>query len=351
MSSSVVLNVARLGFPFRTLDPFLFCVYHKDQYPAGNEHMEAPRVGNGADFDFDAEYRMYHGDKIPGFPQHPHRGFETVTATMKGIIDHTDSLGSAGRYGGGDLQWVTAGKGIVHGEMFPLINKDSPNPTKFFQIWLNLPKVKKMADPTFIMHWAEEIPIVLSEDGSVKVVVWAGSIGGAKGLPPPPDSWASDPANELAVWHITAQPGGRYTIPPALGGRATNRAVYVTEGAHVEISGQRIASSSMAELRADLPADLHNSDKTTAVEILLLQGRPINEPVAQQGPFVMNTQDEIRQAYEDYRRTQFGGWPWKEDAVVFPREKGRFALFNGVETYPPKISAKDASNAQGGDEL
>jgi len=118
-----------------TIDPFIFCVYHKDKYPAGGESMEVPGVlGNGMDFNSDADYRMYHGRRVPGFPQHPHRGFETITATLEGIIDHTDSKGNAGRYGDGDLQWMTAGSGVVHGENFPLINTDSPNSTRFFQI-------------------------------------------------------------------------------------------------------------------------------------------------------------------------------------------------------------------------
>ncbi len=103
-----------LGFPFKTLDPFLFCVYHNDAYPAGSEtDMFAPARGNGADFDWTKRYRMYHGDRIPGFPRHPHRGFETLTLVQEGTCDHSDSLGAAGRYGGdgrrGDLQWMTAG--------------------------------------------------------------------------------------------------------------------------------------------------------------------------------------------------------------------------------------------------
>jgi redox-sensitive bicupin YhaK (pirin superfamily) len=117
----------------------------------GDGKMQAPRRGNGADFDPRSPYRMYHGDRIPGFPQHPHRGFETVTATMEGTIDHTDSVGNAGRYGHGDLQWMTAGKGVVHGEMFPLVNDKSPNTLRLFQIWLNLPRVNKMVDPAFAM--------------------------------------------------------------------------------------------------------------------------------------------------------------------------------------------------------
>jgi redox-sensitive bicupin YhaK (pirin superfamily) len=178
-STNVISCIDPLGFPFKTPDPFLFCVYHKDHYPAGDENMQAPRRGNGADFNPDASFRMYHGDRIPGFPQHPHRGFETVTATLEGLIDHSDSVGNAGRYGHGDLQWMTAGKGIVHGENFPLVNKDAPNTLRLFQIWLNLPSKSKMVEPAFKMHWAEEIPKVKSADGLTEILVWAGSILGA----------------------------------------------------------------------------------------------------------------------------------------------------------------------------
>lgn len=147
-SSSTILNLRALGSgPMPTLDPFLFCVYHKDEYPPSiNDKMEAPRTGNGQDF-HSQPYKMYHGKRVPGFPQHPHRGFETITATMDGIIDHADSVGNAGRYGMGDLQWMTAGRGVVHSEMFPLIKQQQNNPTRFFQIWLNLPAAQKMVDP------------------------------------------------------------------------------------------------------------------------------------------------------------------------------------------------------------
>ncbi|KAI8830961.1 hypothetical protein BJ741DRAFT_668236 [Chytriomyces cf. hyalinus JEL632] len=127
--------------------PTSLCSYHKDHYPAGGDQMQAPRRGNGSDWSEAAPYRMYHGDRVPGFPQHPHRGFETIMCTIEGLIDHTDSTGCAGRYGNGDLQWMTAGKGVVHGEMLPLI-KQTPdgNVIKWFQIWLNLPKKSKMVD-------------------------------------------------------------------------------------------------------------------------------------------------------------------------------------------------------------
>ena len=107
---------------------------------------------------------MYHGEVVPGFPQHPHRGFETVTFVRRGQIDHSDSLGATARFGRGDVQWLTAGKGIVHAEMFPLIDEDGPNPLELFQIWLNLPAVDKMADPYFTMLWHGDIPVIEHKD-------------------------------------------------------------------------------------------------------------------------------------------------------------------------------------------
>jgi len=189
-----------------TQDPFLFCVYHKDQYPAGNAKMEAPPTGNGQDFNPAADYRMYHGEKIPAFPQHPHRGFETITSTMEGIIDHADSMGNSGRYGEGDVQWITAGAGVVHSETFPLIKQKQANPTRFCQLWLYLPSSNKMVKPGFAMFWANEIPKWCSPDGKAAVTVWAGQYFGVdKNNNPPPDSWATDCHNNGTVQTLPAQ--------------------------------------------------------------------------------------------------------------------------------------------------
>ncbi len=328
-----------LRAPFETPDPFLMAVYHKDAYPAGDGKMQAPRRGNGADFAGQGGYSMYHGDRVPGFPQHPHRGFETITATLQGYIDHTDSQGWSGRYGEGDLQWMTAGRGVVHGEMFPLIHTDRPNPTRFFQIWLNLPPANKMADPAFVMHWAPDIPTVQLESNA-SVTVWAGALLGANPLAPPPDSWAAQPENAVAVWFISLPTGSTITLPAVNTSLASdiNRAIYLLEGQEMTVGGQLLQGRTTCRLDATKPAVLRGpaAAGTPTAEALVLQGRPIGAPVAQRGPFVMNTQAEIKQAYADYQRTQFGGWPWPENAMIFPADKGRFANVDGVESRPPQ---------------
>src|SRR5690606_16205323 len=128
---------------------------HDDAYPRGNDKMgpAASLEGRniGMDFEIRDGWRMYHGDVVPGFPKHPHRGFETVTLARRGFIDHSDSLGATARFGQGAAQWMTAGQGIVHSEMFPLVNQDAPNPTELFQIWLNLPAHNKLVKPYFTM--------------------------------------------------------------------------------------------------------------------------------------------------------------------------------------------------------
>ena len=162
METNAVIQQRSLGFPWDTTDPFLLCVHHDDAYPRGNAQLgpNASLAGRdiGQDFAGKDGWRMYHGRTVPGFPSHPHRGFETVTIVRKGLIDHADSLGAAARFGNGDVQWLTAGRGVVHSEMFPLLRADQPNPLELFQIWLNLPAAGKMAAPHFTMFWSEDIP-------------------------------------------------------------------------------------------------------------------------------------------------------------------------------------------------
>lgn len=204
--ASPVLSVSKLGFPWQTDDPFLFCVYHNDTFPPGDADM-GPAVADlwrgrnrGSDFG-SKDWNMYHGKKLPGFPRHPHRGFETVTVVRHGVVDHADGLGCSGRFGDGDVQWMTAGRGITHSEMFPLRSQHTQNRLELFQIWVNLPSRSKMAEPHFSMLWAETLPFSSHADAAgrmTKVCTIAGRIEGGEAPPqPPPASWASAQENDV----------------------------------------------------------------------------------------------------------------------------------------------------------
>jgi hypothetical protein len=270
---------------------------------------------------------MYHGEKIPGFPAHPHRGFETITVVLQGYVDHSDSHGASGRYGNGDVQWMTAGAGLQHSEMFPLLYKDRPNPLELFQIWLNLPKANKFSKPYYKMLWSESIPVYTEKDKNGKlteVTVVAGKLGEVSALKPAPDSWAADPNNEVGIWLIKIEANGSWTIPAA--SFELNRSVYFYKGSDIHIAGVNVKPYNSVGLLADQSVIIENSNEDAF--LLLLQGQPINEPVTQHGPFVMNDSLEIQQAFFDYRKTQFGGWPWKRYDNVHSPEVGRFAKYS-----------------------
>jgi redox-sensitive bicupin YhaK (pirin superfamily) len=336
--ADTVIQTVDLGFQWPTIDPFLFCVHHDDAYPEGDGHAgpRASLAGRdlGQDFEGLDGWRMYHGRTVPGFPSHPHRGFETVTYVRRGLIDHSDSLGAAARFGRGDTQWLTAGRGIVHSEMFPLLDDAGPNPLELFQIWVNLPAEDKMAEPHFAMLWDEDTPRLRHTDdaGTVtEVTVIAGRLGELTPPPPPPRSWAARPESDVAIWHLRFEPGARWTMPAAAGAD-TVRTLYVFEGDDLRIDGHEVGGRTGSVIRPERDVELSS---TGGAEVLLLQGRPIAEPQARYGPFVMNTEQEIEQAFADFRETSFGGWPWPEDDPVHGREPKRFARRpDGVREEP-----------------
>jgi quercetin 2,3-dioxygenase len=348
--STPIKQIRPLGFPWETADPFLFCVYHNDAYPAGNDAMgPAASLGGrdiGQDFSGKDGWRMYHGHVVPGFPRHPHRGFETVTIVRQGLIDHSDSLGATARFGYGDVQWLTAGRGVEHSEMFPLTRRDTPNPLELFQIWLNLPAANKFSPPYFSMFWADGIPRQRATDEAGRatdVTIVAGPLGDRDAPAPPPDSWASRADADLAIWTIRMDPGAKWTLPRAR--PQSNRALYFFSGSTMRVGGETVRPASRIELIADHDVALENGDREG--ELLLLQGRPIGEPVAQYGPFVMNSQQEVHQAFQDYQRTHFGRWPFDTNAPVHPRTQGRFAKHADGRLEDPavperKVPARDA---------
>jgi redox-sensitive bicupin YhaK (pirin superfamily) len=210
--SEDIIRTDKLDFNWFVANPFLFCAHHLDYYPQGTETMtpDASLEGRNIGQDFTAKdgWRMCHGQGVHGFPAHPHRGFETVTIVLKGIVDHFDSNGQKGRYGMGDVQWMTAGSGLQHSEMFPLVNRKEPNTLELFQIWLNLPRAGKFANPHYKMLWNEKIPVLRTSDENGKqteVKLIAGQLNKLNSLSPTPDSWAADPGNEVAIWIISME--------------------------------------------------------------------------------------------------------------------------------------------------
>lgn len=315
-----------IGFPWHTFDPFLFCAHHQDVYPPGNETlgMDKKYLGQrplGSDFEKKDGFRMYHGRRVPGFPHHPHCGFETITLVTEGYIDHSDSLGAAARFGEGDVQWMTAGSGVQHSEMFPLLSNHKENRLELFQLWLNLPARSKQVDAHFEMIWAENIP-AWTKDGVFTRLIF-GQLEDQKQSVCPPNSWAADAENKLQLVQYIIDPGAALTL--AAHQSEVNRALYVYNG-DATINEEFIAEGQGVYIEFEEKTHIANTTEKR-IYLLLMQAKPIEEPVAKYGPFVMNTSEEIEAAISKYRRTEFGGWPWPEAEHVHGADRGRFAQY------------------------
>lgn len=227
-------------------------------------------------------------DYMPGFPMHPHRGIETVTYMLTGAVAHRDSLGNAGVIQAGDVQWMTAGGGIMHEEM----PQQAPDGRmEGFQLWVNLPARLKMSQPRYQEFTAETIPQVQRSDG-VTVRVIAGRVEGAAG---PVTEIAADPI----YLDVAVPAGGSFTFPVTRGHTAL---AYVFSGEGT------LGGSSIRAPKLLLFGDGDSVEVTTggqAVRFLLMSGQPANEPIVRYGPFVMNTREEILQALRDLQDGTF----------------------------------------------
>lgn len=338
--SKIILKVQKIGFQWPMENPFIFCAHHHDFYPEGNEQL-GPNVSLkgrdiGSDFSNKNGFSMYHGDVVPGFPAHPHRGFETVTIVLEGVVDHFDSKGAKGRYGNGDIQWLTTGKGCQHAEMFPLINQDKPNTLELFQIWLNLPAKDKFVEPDYKMLWNEMVPVIKTNDSQgngTEIRVIAGELMGKKAEKPNLASWASNPDNHVNIQLIKMESNANYIIPKS--SKTINRNLYFYQGEDkIIIDGTAVEVSHRLKIVGDEDIVIQNGLKPSY--LLLLEAEPINEPVFQYGPFVMTTKDEVVKAYQDYQETQFGGWPWETDDPTNEASIGRFAQYSDGRIEKPK---------------
>lgn len=335
MSKQVVNNKFHLDLHWQTFDPFLFCAHHLDVYPNGeNLGVNKSKLQGrpiGSDFVSKDGFRMYHGDHIPGFPVHPHKGFETITLVRQGFVDHADSLGAGGRYSSGDAQWMTAGKGIQHSEMFPLVYKDKENPVELLQLWLNLPRKKKNVPANYKMFWSEDVPMHKLKNATVEVI--AGKFSETTALSPPNDSYANENDSQIAVWLLEIDKDGSIELPIA--NSEVNRAIYFYEGQNILLNEENVENKTGMQVDPTAKITLKNQTSSKA-KLLVLQGRPIGEPVVQRGPFVMNSQEEIFEAIQEYQRTQFGGWSWDRQDMVHGDKPERFGKHANGKVDRPK---------------
>ena len=265
------------GVPLNELDPFI----HLDQ------------MG-------EVEYQA---GEAKGTPWHPHRGFETVTYMIDGIMDHQDSLGSGGTIADGDTQWMTAGQGILHIEAPPEHLVTSGGLFHGLQLWVNLPRAAKMITPKYQDIRGREAGLLTTSDGGSLIRVIAGEVGGHAG----PGSTFT-PIN---LAHVTLQPGAQLDLPwqPEY-----NALVYVLAGRGTVGAEQRpiqigqLASHGKGDA-IRVTADATQDSNIPAMELFIMGGRPIREPVAHYGPFVMNTQAELKQAFEDFQKGRLGVIP------------------------------------------
>jgi len=223
-------------------------------------------------------------DYIAGFPPHPHRGFETITYMLNGKWQHIDSAGNEGKLGEGSVQWMTAGRGIIHSEM-PI---QTDGLSRGFQLWLNLPKEKKMIEPAYQDIESEQIPIVKEKAGMVKVISgnFHGTVGPGQSHTP------------VLILDIQLLENSELTIPLTDGWNVFS---FIYEGD--VFAGQKLSKGQLAVYEKD--GDVDFKTKNNKARIFFAAGEPLNEPVARGGPFVMNTRGEVLQAFSDFQEGKF----------------------------------------------
>jgi redox-sensitive bicupin YhaK (pirin superfamily) len=241
----------------------------------------------------------YRPGEAKGAPDHPHRGFETVTYLLAGRMEHRDSAGNSGQLGPGDVQWMTAGAGVVHSEMPEAEFLRTGGRLHGFQLWVNLPRRDKMMAPRYQDIPAARIPVATSADGRVTARVIAGEALGARA--------AIDTRIPIVFLHLTLEPGARLAQPVP---RDHNAFAYVIAGAGRFGPGEAPAGEGQMVIFArEGDAVTLAATDDSRLEALLLAGTPLREPVARYGPFVMNTEDEIQEAIRDYRSGRLGRIP------------------------------------------
>ena len=233
-----------------TEDPFMFASHHFDDYPRGNRQQAPPleeikKRSLGHDYRPQYGYRMYGGKVAPGFPLHTHWGYETITICTEGYVDHFDSLGNQGRFGYGDVQWITASSRYGHCEMYPLAFADRDNHHRVTQIMMHIPNEKKNKGVEINNVWAENVPCI-RKDGCV-IHVYAGTYEGMTGVVPNKDSWAADPSHHVRIVSFEVDPGVTITLDPTV--PSAGRNVYLTDSGATVRQGLHPADQTQDQTR------------------------------------------------------------------------------------------------------
>lgn len=341
-----ILRVQDSGMHWDCEDPFIFGTHHHDLYPRGNERQAPPyeeigRRSLGMDYDRLFGYRMYCGKAVPGFPLHAHWGYETITLASEGFVDHFDTMGNQGRFGNGDMQWVTASSRYCHDEMYPLVYTDRDNPLRLTQIQLNLPLGSKNRENDVRTIWAEDLPVV--EGDGFEATVLCGRFMGEKGPAPNPLSWASDPDHHVCVVRIVMEPGAEITLDPS---ESKTRNIYTTDGG-TEVAGEAFAHDTRLKTRSDAELAIRMGDAKS--EVWILEGDPIGERQVSFGPVVLGTTEEVRRANRETAGLMREEWPWEFINQKQPLGTGRFIRYaGGAEDRPGDRDSPRCGSAEQG---
>lgn len=334
-----------LGMHWDTEDPFLFVSHHEDDYPHGNRQQAPPLeeiTGRnlGRDYMKLLGFRMYHGKVVPGFPMHAHWGFETLTVSELGFVDHFDTEGIQGRFGPGDAQWVSASSKYEHCEMYPLVNQEGRNPNDITQIFINLPLDLKNRGNSVRTSWREDRAI--AETAGCRAEVFCGCFGGASAESPNVISYAKRD-NGVRIVRLVLQPGASVSVDPAADG--ANRNLYFVSGDRAAVAGEDVQQYTRMKFSEKGAFDIVNGDAESVM--WLLEGRPIDEDQASFGPVTLGDLDEVRRALDEIRRNEFLEWPWDVIDKAQPLGTGRFIRYaDGTEERPGSRSARPGPKSQ-----
>ena len=323
------LKTSQMTMHWDTEDPFTFVSHHEDDYPEGNAQQAPPLqqiAGRnlGRDYRKIMGFRMYNGKVVPGFPMHAHWGYETVTLPQIGYVDHFDNLGIKGRFGFGDVQWVSAPGFYEHCEMYPLVRKDARNPNDITQIMINIPLEEKDGECSVSTVWRDDVPVVESDGCRVQVV--CGTFGGRHMESPNGCSWAK--GDRVRILRMEFQPGGRVTIDPFTADG--NRNLYFVSGGDARVMGAEVGWNLRMKIDPTAEVDIENGDEVSVM--WMLEGVPIGERMVPFGPIIARDDREVREKLQHIRENEFKEWPWDIIDKTNPAECGSFIEYPDGES-------------------